>query len=127
MPAASFQRHDQFGQIVLNNPPMNLFTDELIIDLHDAVDQSAETDIRAMLLTANGPVFSVGADVSIFARLDESCAAGLITRLLGLIQAIEYLPFPTSRSFMALRRQRTRGRAGVRSDLGGDRCRDRAA
>jgi enoyl-CoA hydratase/carnithine racemase len=55
MPAASFQRHEQLGEIVVDNPPMNLFSNELIADLRHAVDQAAGTDVRAVVLRANGP------------------------------------------------------------------------
>jgi enoyl-CoA hydratase/carnithine racemase len=95
MPAASFQRHDQLGEIVIDRPPMNLFSTELIADLRDAVDQAAGTDVRAVVLRANGPAFSAGADVSIFAGLDDSSATALMATVLSLIQAIEYLPVPT--------------------------------
>jgi enoyl-CoA hydratase/carnithine racemase len=95
MPAASFQRHERLGEIVIDNPPMNLFSSELIVDLRNAVDQAAGSDVRAVVLRANGPAFSAGADVSIFAGLDESSATALMATVLSLIQAIEYLPFPT--------------------------------
>jgi enoyl-CoA hydratase len=95
MPAANFQRHDQLGEIVIDNPPMNLFSSALIADLRDAVDEAAATDVRAVVLRAKGAAFSAGADVSIFAGLDESSAAALMATVLSLIQAIEYLPFPT--------------------------------
>jgi enoyl-CoA hydratase/carnithine racemase len=95
MPAASFQRHDQLGEIVIDNPPMNLFSSGLIADLRSAVDQAARAGVRAVVLRANGPAFSAGADVSIFTGLDDSSAAALMATVVSLIQAVEYLPFPT--------------------------------
>jgi enoyl-CoA hydratase/carnithine racemase len=95
MPAASFQRHDQLGEIVIDNPPMNLFSSELIVGLRNAVDEAAASDVRAVVVRAQGPAFSAGADVSIFAGLDDSSATALMATVLSLIQAIEYLPFPT--------------------------------
>jgi enoyl-CoA hydratase/carnithine racemase len=95
MPAASFQRHKQLGEIVVDNPPMNLFSNELIADLRHAVDQAAGTDVRAVVLRADGPAFSAGADVSIFTGLDDRSATALMATVLSLIQAIECLPFPT--------------------------------
>jgi hypothetical protein len=32
MPAAVFALHDQLGEIVIDNPPLNLFSDVLIAD-----------------------------------------------------------------------------------------------
>lgn len=95
MPAASFQRHDQLGEIVLDNPPLNLFSETLIADLRAAAEEASGTDVRAVLLRAEGDIFSGGADVSIFAGLDEAAAEALMTRALSLIGAIEALPVPT--------------------------------
>jgi enoyl-CoA hydratase/carnithine racemase len=95
MPTATFRRHDQLGEIVINNPPVNLFSRELIADLRNAVDQAAGADVRAVLVRADGPAFSAGADVSIFTGLDDRSARALMATVLSLIQAIEDLPFPT--------------------------------
>jgi enoyl-CoA hydratase len=95
MPLASFQCHDQLGEIVIDNPPLNLFSEALIADLRAAVDDAAGADIRAVLLRAEGEAFSAGADVSIFTGLHESAATELMTRILSLIAAIENLPVPT--------------------------------
>jgi enoyl-CoA hydratase len=95
MPAATFQRHDLLGEIVIDNPPMNLFSEALIADLHNAVNEAAGNEVRAVLLRANGDAFSAGADVAIFTGLDESSAAELMATVLSLIGAIEELPVPT--------------------------------
>ena len=89
-----FEHHDQVGEIVLDNPPLNLFNQELIDDLHTAVTQAAGSDIRALLVRADGAAFSAGADVSIFAGVDETQATELIDRVLALIDAIEAVPVP---------------------------------
>jgi enoyl-CoA hydratase/carnithine racemase len=95
MPAVSFERHDQLGEIVLDNPPLNLFGESLITHLRVAVEEAAASDVRAILLRASGDAFSAGADVSIFTGLDEAGASALMTRVLSLIGAIEDLPVPT--------------------------------
>jgi enoyl-CoA hydratase/carnithine racemase len=95
MPAATFERNDQVGEIVIDNPPRNLFNAALIADLRAAVDEAAATDVRAVLLRATGEAFSAGADVSIFSGLDEAAAGALMTTVLALIRAIEELPVPT--------------------------------
>jgi enoyl-CoA hydratase/carnithine racemase len=95
MPAATFQRHDQLGEIVLDNPPLNLFSETLIADLHAAAEEASGTDVRAVVLRAEGDVFSGGADVSIFAGLHQREAEALMTRALSLIGAIEDLAVPT--------------------------------
>ncbi|MHB8690005.1 MAG: enoyl-CoA hydratase/isomerase family protein [Solirubrobacteraceae bacterium] len=94
MPLATYQQNDQLGEIVIDSPPHNLFSEDLLADLRAAVDQAADSDIRALLLRAEGDNFSAGADVSIFIGLDEARAAELETTVLSLIAAIEDLPVP---------------------------------
>lgn len=94
MALAAFYRDEQLGEIVIDSPPLNLFSEELIDGVRQAVGQAAKADIRALLVRAEGEVFSGGADVSIFAGLDRVEAAGLIGRALGLIQSIEAVPVP---------------------------------
>jgi enoyl-CoA hydratase/carnithine racemase len=95
MAPASFRQRDGLGEIVIDSPPLNLFSEELIAGVSDAVAHAAASDIRALLLRAEGDVFSGGADVAIFAGLDHSEAEALMTRALSLIGAIEAIPVPT--------------------------------
>jgi enoyl-CoA hydratase/carnithine racemase len=95
MPLATFQRNDQLGEIVIDSPPLNLFSEQLLADLRAAVNEAADTDIRALLLGAEGSDFSAGAEVSVFIGLDQAQATELQTTVLSLIGAIEDLPVPT--------------------------------
>jgi enoyl-CoA hydratase/carnithine racemase len=95
MPLATFRRNDGLGEIVIDSPPPNLFSGELLVDLRAAVDDAADCDIRAVLLRAEGDDFSAGAEVSIFIGLDEAQATELETAVLSLVGAIEDLPVPT--------------------------------
>src|SRR3984893_5882467 len=95
MPLATFQQNDRLGEIVIDSPPLNLFSADLLADLRAAVDQAADSHIRALLLRAEGDDFSAGADVSIFIGLDEARAAELETTVVSLIAAIEDLRVPT--------------------------------
>jgi enoyl-CoA hydratase/carnithine racemase len=95
MTLVAFQRNDQLGEIVIDSPPLNLFSADLLADLRAAVDEAAESDIRALLLRAEGDDFSAGADVSVFIGLDEAQASELSSTVVSLIAAIEDLPVPT--------------------------------
>jgi enoyl-CoA hydratase/carnithine racemase len=95
MPGASFELRDQLGEIVIDNPPLNLFSECLIADLRAAAEQAAASEARAVLVRAEGDAFSAGADVSIFTALGEAEADGLMTDALSLIAAIEDIPVPT--------------------------------
>ena len=41
MPAAAFELRDQLGEIVIDNPPLNLFSEGLIADLRAAAERAA--------------------------------------------------------------------------------------
>jgi hypothetical protein len=36
MPLATFQQNDRLGEIVIDSPPLNLFSADLLADLRDA-------------------------------------------------------------------------------------------
>jgi enoyl-CoA hydratase len=95
MTTAAFALHDQLGEIVIDNPPLNLFSGRLIADLRGAAQQATTSEARAVVLRAEGDAFSAGADVSIFAGLDQDGAAALMSNALSLIAAIEDIPVPT--------------------------------
>jgi enoyl-CoA hydratase/carnithine racemase len=95
MPLVTFQRDDLLGEILIDSPPQNLFSSELLADLRAAVGEAADSDIRAVLVRAEGTDFSAGADTSVFTALDEAEAGELQTTVLALIAAIEDLPVPT--------------------------------
>ena len=83
------------GVISLANPPLNLFSGELIEDLRGAVDQVKRTPLRALLVRAEGKIFSGGADVGVFKDKSAAEARERFTSHLRLIADLEELPFPT--------------------------------
>ena len=95
MPLVTFQRQDQLGEIVIDSPPLNLFSGDLLADLRAATNEAAEKDIRALLVRAEGDDFSAGADASAFMGLDNAKAGQLETTVVSLIAALEGLPIPT--------------------------------
>ena len=95
MPLVTFQQDDLLGEILIDSPPLNLFSGELLADLGAAVEEAAASDVRAVLVRAEGTDFSAGADVSVFTGLDEAEAGELQATVLALIAAIEGLPVPT--------------------------------
>src|SRR5713226_5700609 len=95
MPLVTFQRTDQLGEIVIDSPPQNLYSAQLLADLRAAVDEAADSDIRALLLRAEGDDFSAGAELTVFIGIDEAQASELSSTVLSLIGAIEDLRVPT--------------------------------
>src|SRR5215470_14217542 len=83
------------GILTLANPPLNLFSGEVIEDLRAAVTEVKRLPIRALLVQAEGKIFSGGADVSVFQGRTPSEARERFTSHLRLIADLEELPFPT--------------------------------
>ena len=88
-------RDGDVAEIVLAAPPLNLFDDTLFAALVDAVT-AVEADLpRALIVRAEGKVFTAGVDVHIFAGLDAASATALTSRYLDLAHRVEALPLPT--------------------------------
>src|ERR671921_215096 len=94
----SHARYDVDGdvaEIVIPNPPLNLWGPQLIADVEAGVARAAAERPRALIVRAEGDVFSAGVDVHVFDGLDAAGADALTERLLGLTHALEGLPLPT--------------------------------
>lgn len=101
------ERDGDVAVVVLDNPPLNLFTPAVFSELENvAAELVALTDpadagrARAVLFEARGKVVSGGVDVTFFRDIAEGPApvrqgADLWTRLLRVAQTIEDLPVPT--------------------------------
>src|SRR5216684_8587807 len=95
MDTVRFETSGALGILTLANPPLNLFSEELIKDLRTAVNQAEQLPLRALLVRADGKVFSGRADVSIFKGKTASEARERFISHLRTIARIEELPFPT--------------------------------
>jgi enoyl-CoA hydratase len=95
MPPVSFESHGDVGEIVIAHPPLNLFGPALIEPLRASVAAARDASPRALIVRAEGDVFSAGADVHIFDGLDKAGADALTASLLELTHEVEDLPFPT--------------------------------
>ena len=101
------ERDGDVAVVVLDNPPLNLFTPAVFTALDAAVrelvaltDPEREDRARAVLFEARGKVVSAGVDVTFFRDIAESpepvrAGADLWTRLLRVAQTFEDLPVPT--------------------------------
>src|SRR5256712_11488535 len=95
MAKVRFEISGSLGILTLTHPPLNLFSGELLEDLRAAVTEIKRLPIRALLVQAEGNIFSSGADVSIFQGRTPSEARERFTSHLRLIADLEELPFPT--------------------------------
>src|SRR5215218_5550690 len=95
MQDAAYEVDGDVAEIVIDHPPLNLWGPQLIADIEDGVARAAAERPRALIVRAEGHVFSAGVDVHTFEDLDAPSAAALTERLLRLTHAIEDLPLPT--------------------------------
>jgi enoyl-CoA hydratase/carnithine racemase len=95
MPHARYDADGDVGEIVLSNPPLNLFDQTLMDELREAVSRAAAEPPRALIVRAEGKVFTAGVDVHVFQGLDVPKADALTASLLELAHTVEDLPCPT--------------------------------
>lgn len=88
--------------LVIDAPPLNLFGQEMVVDVSAALDQAGSAGLRALLIRAEGELFTGGADVNVFHGLSEEDAREFIAGLLGITHRLEGLPFPTLASVHGL-------------------------
>ena len=92
------ERDGDVGQIILSNPPLNLFTDDAFLQLGDAIGEIEESDVRAAVWRAEGDIFSGGVDVNAFQRIVDGgpeLAANFSQPLIDTVRRLEALPIPT--------------------------------
>lgn len=80
--------------VTLTNPPANLFTAGVVAGLTAGVKRARDEGKRALVIQADGALFSGGADVSMFKGRSAVEARDLFEEAMGLIGALEDAPFP---------------------------------
>src|SRR6266478_4962440 len=106
MRVIKFEQTDAVGHIVLDNPPKNLIASDFSNSLKQAVHEASESDIRALLVRAEGPNFSQGGDVLDFLEKNANQFRTFIAECNQSFRAIEALQI---RCFAA-----SRPRSGLR-------------
>lgn len=92
---ARFERRGDVGVVTLGDRPLNLFGREMVADVSAALDEAAGSGVRALLVRADGEVFTGGADVHVFDGLSEADARGFAHELLAVTHRLEEMPLPT--------------------------------
>jgi enoyl-CoA hydratase len=87
---------------VVDDPPLNLFGEQMVRDVVAALEQAEGAGLRALMVRAEGELFTGGADVNVFHGLGEDEARGFIANLLEITHRLEALPFPTLASVHGL-------------------------
>jgi enoyl-CoA hydratase len=99
---ASYERRGDVGRVTIADPPLNLFGPGLMSDLSIALGEAEADAPRALLLRAEGSVFTGGADVNMFAGRTHEQATEDLRPLLEAVHRLEEMPFPTIASVHAL-------------------------
>ena len=96
------ERHGDVGVVVIDSPPLNLFGAELMRDLGATLDEVADELPRALVIRAEGQVFTGGADVHVFDGQTPEEGAEFVAGLVALAHRVEDLPIPTLASVHGL-------------------------
>jgi enoyl-CoA hydratase len=90
------------GLITIADPPLNLFGYELTNELIAALEEAEGDMIRALLIRAEGEVFTGGVDVQVFAGKTPEQAQMFFRDLLQITHKIEDLELPVIASVQGL-------------------------
>jgi len=88
-------RKNELLIVTLANPDGNRMNRAVLRGLQEALTQAGKPDVRAVLVRAEGAVFSLGADVQEMLSQPGDAMLSVIREYIELIQAIEALPLPT--------------------------------
>jgi enoyl-CoA hydratase/carnithine racemase len=99
---ARLEREGEVGVLVIDDPPLNLFGRELTAELAEGVREVERDPPRALVIRAEGKVFTGGADVHVFDGLTPEAARGFVRELLEVTHRLEDLPLPTMASVHGL-------------------------
>jgi enoyl-CoA hydratase len=97
-----YDRDGDLGLITLSQPPLNLFGLELTNELIAALEEAEGDMIRALVIRADGDVFTGGVDVHVFADKTPQQAQMFFDDLLKVTHKIEDLPLPVIASVQGL-------------------------
>ncbi len=95
MATAEFRLEGDVGEIVIADPPLNLFDLDLSREIARAGAEAAGSEARAILLRAEGDNFSAGVDVDLFVGRDAAAARDLIEEFMPAIRRFAEIDVPT--------------------------------
>jgi enoyl-CoA hydratase/carnithine racemase len=90
-----FERQDAIGRIVLANPPYNRLDLQFSESLRLSVHEASQSDIRVLVIQAEGPHFSFGGEVREWPGKDINWFRTFVAEVNLSYRAIEALRVPT--------------------------------
>ena len=95
MKTIRFDRDGAIGRVVLANPPQNFLDRRFCECLNSAVHEASESDIRALIICAEGPHFSAGGEVRDWLDKDINWFRTFVAEVNQSYRALEMLRVPT--------------------------------
>src|ERR1700744_1213537 len=95
MTTIRFERDGAAGHIVLASPPFNRIDLRFAADLREALHQAGTSDIRVLVVRAEGPHFSFGGEVREWPGKDINWFRTFVADINTSYRAIEMLKIPT--------------------------------
>ena len=95
MKTIRFEQTGPVGAIILANPPYNRLDTRFAACLRDAVHEASESDIRVLVVRAEGPNFSLGGEVREWPGKDVNWFRTFVQEVNLSYRAIEALRVPT--------------------------------
>jgi enoyl-CoA hydratase/carnithine racemase len=95
MKTIRFDREEAIGHIVLANPPTNYLDRRYCECLTRAVHEASESDVRVVLVRAEGPNFSLGGEVREWPGKDINWFRTFVAEVNQAYRALEALRVPT--------------------------------
>jgi enoyl-CoA hydratase/carnithine racemase len=95
MQTIRFEREKAIGRIILANPPFNRLDKQFSECLRQAVHDASESDIRVLVIKAEGPHFSFGGEVREWPGKDINWFRTFVAEVNQSYRAIEALRVPT--------------------------------
>jgi len=95
MKTIRFDREQGVGHIVLANPPHNYLDKRFCESLANAVHEASESDVRVVLVRAEGPHFSFGGEVREWPGKDINWFRTFVAAVNQSYRALEALRIPT--------------------------------
>ncbi len=102
MPSVRLDRDGDVGILALDAPPLNLFDDRMINEIIQGLEELEGEMLRALVVRAEGDVFTGGVDVHVFDDKTPEQAASLFRDLVKIVHKLEAFPFPTIASVQGL-------------------------
>jgi enoyl-CoA hydratase len=97
-----YTRDGDVAVVALDDQPLNLFTLELTNDLIAALEEAEGDMPRALVVRAEGKVFTGGVDVHVFADKTPDQAQAFFDDLLRITHKLEDMPWPVIASVQGL-------------------------